>query len=276
MTTTGSSLLDRIVASKRKEIETLEKAGIPSLDGLEGPRDFLQSLKKPGGRLRNQTEISPDYLPRHRAIISESKKASPSMGLIRENYDPAVIAESYASLGASCISVLTDQGFFQGHLDHLRIARLAGIPVLRKDFLIHRLQIHEARAAGADSVLLIVRLLDDETLADLLGYARSLEMEPLVEVHSESEMIRACQCGARIVGINHRDLDTLEMDLTLSSRLAPDLKKRNPDGVLIAESGIEKKETLEAMSEYADAFLIGTSLMRSPSIPAAWAELFGN
>ncbi|HBS04244.1 MAG TPA: indole-3-glycerol-phosphate synthase TrpC [Leptospiraceae bacterium] len=275
MTSRGSSLLDRIVARKRKEIENLEKSGFPSSEDAGQPRDFLQALKNPGGRLRNPGNPG-TYLPLQRAIISESKKASPSMGLIRPDYDPASIAETYASLGASCISVLTDEEFFQGHLDHLKIARSAGIPVLRKDFLIHRLQIQQARAAGADSVLLIVRLLDDATLTELLDYARSMQMEPLVEVHSESEMIRACDCGARIIGINHRDLDTLEMDLSLSRRLAPELRKRNPDSVLIAESGIEKAETLEMMSEYADAFLIGTSLMRSPSIETAWKSLFGS
>ncbi len=275
MTSPGSSLLDRIVARKRKEIEILEKSGFPTSDSAGQPRDFLQALKNPGGRLRNSRSPG-TYLPLQRAIISESKKASPSMGLIRPDYDPASIAETYASLGASCISVLTDEEFFQGHLNHLKSARSAGIPVLRKDFLIHRLQIQQARAAGADSILLIVRLLDDATLADLLDYARSMQMEPLVEVHSESEMIRACECGARIIGINHRDLDTLEMDLSLSRRLAPELRKRNPDSVLIAESGIEKQETLEMMSEYADAFLIGTSLMRSPSIETAWKSLFGS
>ena len=308
MTGPGSSLLDRIVSRKRKEIEELQRTGEPSLEGLESPRDFYFHLKNPGGRLRHGTananhsafagdsdpassgtfsDSNPasaslksdnlaQYLPLKRAIISECKKASPSMGLIRPDYDPARIAETYASLGASCLSVLTDEDFFQGHISHLAAARKAGIPVLRKDFLIHRLQINQARAAGADSILLIVRLLSDEDLADLLAHARSLNMEPLVEVHCESELRRACECGARIIGINHRDLDTLEMDLGLSARLAPVLRKLNPEAVLIAESGIEKGQTLNEMSEFADAFLIGTSLMRSNSIEDGWKTLFGS
>lgn len=289
---TGSSLLDRIVARKRQEIDILEKSGPGDWQSQSAPLDFYSALKRPGGRLRSATATSreagmdvesarkpgdanSDYLPLNRAIISESKKASPSMGLIRPDYDPITIAETYATLGASCLSVLTDEPFFQGSIEHLKLARQAGIPVLRKDFLIHRLQIEQSRAIQADSFLLIVRLLDDNTLGDLLSYGRSLNMEPLVEVHSEAELIRACDSGARIIGVNHRDLDTLEMDLSLSSRLAPVLRKKNPEAVFIAESGIENPETLKEMSDYADGFLIGTSLMRSPSIEEAWKHLFG-
>lgn len=281
-----SSLLDRIVQKKKEEIEQIKQnshINEAALDGLEPARDFYAALKQPGGLLRGLPASDPHrssgvqrpYLPLQRAIISESKKASPSMGLIRGDYDPAEISRIYSSLGASCISVLTDARFFQGSLDHLKMARRAGIPVLRKDFLIDKCQILEGRLAGADSVLLIVRLLSDQELRSLLGYARSLGMEPLVEVHSEQELRRACDAGARIVGINHRDLDSLEMDLSLSRNLAPMLRESNPEALLVAESGIEKASTLEEMSEFADAFLIGTSLMRSPSIEDAWKGLFG-
>lgn len=274
--TSGASLLDRIVSRKREEIQKLQLSEeMPQ----KPPLDFYEALKNPGGLLR-QGESSgsrprTEYVPLKKGIIAECKKASPSMGLIRPDYDPLEIAQTYARLGASCLSVLTDEAFFQGSLNHLKIAKSAGIPVLRKDFLIDQKQILEARQAGADCILLIVRLLSDHQLSDLMGYSRSLGMEPLVEVHSEEELRRACACGARILGINHRDLDSLEMDLSLSRRLAPILKELNPSALLIAESGIEKPDSLESMSDFADGFLIGTSLMRSPSIEDAWNYLFG-
>ncbi|MCB1138953.1 MAG: indole-3-glycerol-phosphate synthase [Leptospiraceae bacterium] len=301
-----SSLLDRIVQRKKEEIEQIKQnpqINEGALHGVEPAKDFFGALKRPGGLLRRSgpstaaEEGSADetanhsenatkepgpgsraphrYLPLQKAIISECKKASPSMGLIRPAYDPEAIARTYASLGASSLSVLTDSQFFQGNLDHLKVARHAGIPVLRKDFLIDKCQILEGRLAGADSVLLIVRLLSDGELRSLLEYARSLGMEPLVEVHSEEELRRACDAGALIVGINHRDLDSLEMDLALSRRLAPMLRDFNPEALLVAESGIEKASTLQEMSDFADAFLIGTSLMRAASINDAWKGLFG-
>ena len=271
MSATGTSLLDQIVAAKKAEI-----ARIPEdldISHAPPPRNFYKALKNPGGRLAGSGQ---SYIPTQKAIIAECKRASPSMGLIRRDYKPAAIAEVYASQGATCISVLTDQNFFQGDLSHLKEAGRCGLPVLRKDFIISRQQILEGRFHGADSILLIVRLLSDSDLSDLLQYGRELGMEPLVEVHSEEELRRACGAGARIIGVNHRDLDTLVMDLSLSERLASILRNLTPDALLVAESGIEKPETLRQMSEYADAFLIGTSLMRSPSIEAGWKALFGS
>lgn len=252
------SLLERIVAQKETEIRLLNP-GRPAPP--EQPFRFEQALKRPAGEpLR---------------VIAECKKASPSMGLIRADYRPDEIARSYRECGASALSVLTDHEFFQGELSHLGLAsRASGLPVLRKDFTISALQIQEARSAGADAILLIVRLLSGQQLAELHQAARELGMTALVEIHNASEAEAAIECGASLIGINHRDLDTLEMDLSLTERIAPELRRARPDAVLLAESGVESRAGRERVEPFVDGILIGTALMQSSDIPGKWAEIF--
>ncbi|MEQ9367121.1 MAG: indole-3-glycerol phosphate synthase TrpC [Leptospirales bacterium] len=254
----AGSLLDRIVAQKEREIKALQPTR-PSRP--DRPFRFEQSLKRPPGQALR--------------VIAECKKASPSMGLIRSDYHPDRVAAAYRDCGASALSVLTDREFFQGDLEHLRqAARASGLPVLRKDFTISPLQIQEARAAGADAILLIVRLLSRGQLTELHRAARELGMTALVEIHNAAEAEDAIACGASLIGINHRDLDTLEMDLSLTERIAPELRRARPDAVLLAESGVENRVGRERVEPFVDGILIGTALMQSPDIPAKWAEIF--
>ncbi|MCB1172503.1 MAG: indole-3-glycerol phosphate synthase TrpC [Leptospiraceae bacterium] len=208
-------------------------------------------------------------------IIAECKKASPSLGLIRSDYDPVQIARNYAELGASAVSVLTDQDFFQGSLlDLTNVSAALPIPVLRKDFTISELQIYEAAQNGASAVLLIVRILDPEQLKDLYQVALAIGLDVLVETHNEAEIEAALAIKANIIGINHRNLDTLLMDLDLSPRMIPLIRRHDPGCVVIAESGIENKAGLAKVRDIADAILIGSALMQSADISAAWHGLF--
>lgn len=259
----AGSLLDRIVAQKEKEIQALDSFSPSDLARLTPPFQFEAALRRPtGAPLR---------------VIAECKKASPSMGLIRADYQPAEIARAYRDCGAAAVSVLTDREFFQGDLSHLALAaRASGLPVLRKDFTISELQIQEARAAGADAILLIVRLLSPAQLSELQQAARELGMTALIEVHSEDEARTAIDCGGSLIGINHRDLDTLRMDLSLTERIAPVLRASLPDAVLLAESGVESRAGRERVAPFVDGILIGTALMQSADIPAKWAEIFAD
>lgn len=271
MSTTGTAgsatpLLDQIVAQKEREIAELTESVRASPLSAEplGPSfafAFEEALRRTAGApLR---------------IIAECKKASPSMGLIRDDYRPAEIAASYRECGAACLSVLTDREFFQGSLDDLRAAKAAsGLPVLRKDFTVDPLQIQEARAAGADAILLIVRLLSQAQLVELQTAAWELGMTALVEIHSAAEAERAVDCKARLIGVNHRDLDTLEMDLGLTERIVPELRQARPDAVLLAESGVENRAGRERVEPHVDGILIGTALMQSDDIPAKWSQIF--
>jgi indole-3-glycerol phosphate synthase len=204
--------------------------------------------------------------------IAEIKRASPSAGPIRPGADPAEIARDYAAGGASALSVLTDRDFFDGDLAFLpRVRAAVDVPLLRKDFLIDEYQVVEARAAGADAVLLIVAALDDARLSALAALAAELGMDALVEVHDEAEADRAAAARAPIIGVNHRDLATFTIDMGLTARLAP----RLPAGtVLIGESGIRTAADVAALGAAgAHAVLVGESLMRQPSPGAALAEL---
>ena len=194
---------------------------------------------------------------------------------MRPDYDPGALAGQYARLGAAAISVLTDREFFQGAPEHLPLAKQSGLPVLRKDFIISPKQILEAHHLGADAVLLIVRLLTDEELREYLALAGSLQMDALVEIHNMEELERAMAVEARIIGINHRNLDTLEMDLSLTEQLAPRIRKTLPDSVIIAESGVESRSGRARVDDYVDAILIGTALVQSADIERTWQELFG-
>ena len=206
--------------------------------------------------------------------IAEIKRASPSAGPIRPGADPAAIARDYADAGATAISVLTDRRFFDGELAFLgRVRAAVALPLLRKDFLIDPYQVVEARAAGADAVLLIVAALDDARLGELLGAARAAGMDALVEVHSEAEAERALAAGADLVGVNHRDLATFRMDMGLTGRLRAVVPV---DAVLVAESGIRTAADVGALAAAgADAILVGESLMRADSPGQALRALLG-
>ena len=198
-------------------------------------------------------------------IIAEVKKASPSKGVIREDFDPVFIAQEYSKNGANAISVLTEPHYFQGNLEYLtQIRRYVPTPLLRKDFILDKYQIVEALVYGADFILLIAKSLSTKDLKELYEYALHLGLEVLVEVHDKEDLTKAMKCGAHIVGINHRNLETMEMDMTLCERLIPMI----PNGkIIVAESGVSNTEIIKNLSEIgADAFLIGEHFMRVPSI----------
>jgi indole-3-glycerol phosphate synthase len=264
------NILDTIVARKRVEIARLPARPVTA-SGLQaalahrgGRRDFLGALRSPrrGGM----------------ALIAEVKKASPSAGLICPDFDPVRLARQYEAAGADCISVLTDEEFFQGSLDYLgRIRSTVKLPLLRKDFMIDARQILEAVEAGADAILLIARILPPGRLKELHGLARDAGLAALVEVHDEAEMDRALSLGADLIGVNNRNLDDFTVDLDLTGRLAA----RIPAGtrasrVLVAESGIAGREDVEFLRRAgAGAILVGEALMRNPAgIAAKISELF--
>jgi len=238
-------ILDEIVARKREELAVLKD---PDLRRVRpSARNFGAALKSGRSRV---------------AIIAEAKKASPSAGVICADFDPAAIGRQYAAGGASAISVLTDETFFQGSLGALTaVSEAVGVPVLRKDFILDERQVYEARIAGADSLLLIAAILSVGEMRLLLSTARSLLMEPLVEIHDEAEMEKAVNAGALIVGINNRDLRTFEIRMDTTYRLAP-LLPRNV--TIVAESGVEDAAELAKLRGTVDAALIGTSLMKAP------------
>jgi indole-3-glycerol phosphate synthase len=256
------TILERILARKREEVAALRldpgEAALRSAAGRAGPtRGFARALRE-------------GPLPR---VIAEFKRASPSKGSIRTDADPARIARAYEQAGASALSVLTDRDFFQGCLDDLRRARSAcRLPVLRKDFTIDALQIAEARAAGADAILLIVAALDDRDLRGLLGEARTLGLDVLVEVHDRSELERAREAGADLIGVNNRDLRTFHTDVGVTSGLIPFAS----ECTLVSESGIDSAQTLRELGALGvDAFLVGEALMRQPDPGKALRELRG-
>jgi indole-3-glycerol phosphate synthase len=258
-----STILDEIVASKRREVEAAKgRMPLEELEhqAIEAPpvRDFRAALAGPGP-IR---------------LIAEVKKASPSAGVLRADFDPIAIARAYQAHGAACLSVLTDAPYFQGHLSYLaRIRAAVAIPLLRKDFLIDEYQVVEARLAGADAVLLIAEILDDDLMARLLTRARSLSMAALVELHDPANLPRVLNAGADLVGINNRDLRRFVTDLDLTLRLRPLV----PPGVLlVSESGISSRaDVLKLEAAGVDALLVGESLMRAPDIGEAVEELLG-
>jgi indole-3-glycerol phosphate synthase len=205
-------------------------------------------------------------------IIAEVKKASPSRGVIREDFDPITIAQEYQNSGADAISVLTEPHFFKGSLEYLtQIRRYVSTPLLRKDFIIDEYQVLEAYVYGADFILLIAKILSKKELSSLIAFAQKLGMEALVEIHDKADLLKAIGAGSNIIGINHRNLDNFEMDMSLSEKLLPFIPK---DKIIVAESGLKDKETIKNLSQIGvDAFLIGEYFMRQSSIGGALKEL---
>jgi indole-3-glycerol phosphate synthase len=258
-----ATILDRIVETKAQGLDRLKKEmPLSSLEerirGLPVPLNLSGALMGDGPRL-----------------IAEAKKASPSRGLLRDDYDPAALARAYASNGAAAISVLTERDNFQGSLEHMEaikeVARPLGVPVLRKDFIFDPYQVHEARAYGADAILLIVAILTPKHLQSLLSACQSLWLQALVEVHNEEEMEIALEAGAEIIGINNRDLRTFETDISVTERLAPLV----PNGkILVSESGIHSHDDLVRLRRVGvHAVLVGEAIVTAADPGAKVREL---
>ncbi|MBI2898820.1 MAG: indole-3-glycerol phosphate synthase TrpC [Planctomycetes bacterium] len=256
-------ILDEIVACKRRELKRAREerpaAELRTMARSAAPlRDFTAAIRREG-------EV---------AIVAEIKRASPARGVLRENLDPAELAGKYAEGGARAISVLTDREFFHGSAEDLRAARTAGLPVLRKDFVIDEYQLWEARVMLADAAILIARILDSNQLAEYVALAKEeLKLAVLVEVHAEKELERALDAGAPIVGINNRDLATFRVSMETTARLRPLV----PAGVpVVSESGIAAAKDMELLRHLkVDAALVGEELVTSPDPAAKLRELYG-
>ena len=265
MNASRPDILNRILARKQQEIAS--RLQTTSLNALQhrareasAPRGFTAALKQRVARGES-------------AVIAEIKKASPSKGVIRENFDADEIARSYEAGGACCLSVLTDQDFFQGHEDYLVAARAAcQLPVIRKDFIVDPYQVVESRAIGADCILLIVAALDDATLASLHRQARSLGMDVLVEVHDRAELERALELELELVGINNRDLRSFDTSLETTINLLDEVPA---DCLVVTESGIHGRDDVALMHRHdVHAFLVGEAFMRAPDPGQGLRELF--
>ncbi len=258
--TTGT-ILDKIVGDKRQAVaaakEHVSLAALKErLEDRKPPRDFAAALRAPG-----------------LSLIAEVKQASPSRGRLCADFDPVKLARTYAAGGAAAVSVLTEADHFRGRLDYLdTIRKEIALPLLRKDFIFDGYQVYESAAGGADAILLIAAILDDDQLGEMLALAGSLRLASLVEVHDENEMMRALLAGSEIVGINNRDLTTFEVDTDTTRRLrllAPE------DVIVVSESGLKTHEDIKKMRECkVDAVLIGEALVTAPDIPARIKELF--
>jgi len=261
-----SNILNKILATKSSEIAEAKKS--ISIDQLKKqilelnkPRDFIQALRE-------------KHFNAEVGVIAEIKKASPSKGIIRENFDPVLIAQSYEKGGAACLSVLTDRDYFQGHPDFIKQVKLSTkLPILRKDFIIDPYQIYESRALGADCILLIVAALDLEKMKELEIIANNLGMAVLVESHNQQELDAALELNTPLIGINNRDLKTFEVSLKTSIDLVKSIKDKIP----ITESGIFNHEDVKLMNEnHINTFLVGEAFMRQNEPGEALKELFYN
>lgn len=259
-----SDVLARICADTRAETARRKQATPRAT--LEAK---IEAAPPPRGFRRRLESVSASGT---HALIAEIKKASPSRGLIRPDFDPAALARAYKAGGAACLSVLTDGPYFQGSADHLVAARAAvDLPAIRKDFMLDTYQVYEARAIGADCILVIMAALDDATAADLTTTARSLGMDVLVEVHDRAELERALNLDANLFGINNRNLKTLAIDLRTFEDLAPLVPQ---DRLLVAESGLKTPTDLARLARAgAKAFLVGESLMSQADVAAATRAL---
>jgi indole-3-glycerol phosphate synthase len=255
-------ILDEILAEKRRELDRARAA--------RAPADLARAAGEPADAPRGfAAALARSPAPR---VVAEVKRRSPSRGEIRRDFDPVACAQAYAEGGAAAISVLTDERFFGGHLSFLSKIRAAvALPLLRKDFLIDAYQVDEARVAGADAVLLIAAALSQAELVALRERAALRQLDALVEVHDESELERALDAGAHLIGINNRDLRSFETDLGVTLRLAP----RIPPGiVVVAESGIASREDIRRLERAGvHAFLVGESLMRQDDLALALRAL---
>ncbi len=262
-----SDTLRRICAETRAEVEKRKAA--TSLDSLRSRA--LSKADPPRGFGAALMTAAADGRP---GLIAEIKKASPSGGLIRPDFDPAALARAYAEGGASCLSVLTDEPFFQGAAEHLQAARAAvKLPVLRKDFVLDPWQIYESRALGADCILIILAAVTDEQAVELETLARALDMDVLAEVHDRRELDRALGLQTKLIGINNRNLRTLQTDISVTEALAPQVP---PDRFLIAESGLRSHDELKRLFDLGvGGFLVGEFLMRQDDLVAATRTLLG-
>ena len=267
------NILDNIVEEKKREVAKLPARIIAAGDLRDAMlehgerRDFISALQNPRGDI---------------ALIAEVKQASPSAGVICKDFDPVKIAKEYEAAGASCLSVLTDEKFFQGSLDYLRQIRAAvKIPLLRKDFIIDERQILEAIEWGADAILLIVAILTDEQLAKFHSLAVEAGLAVLVEVHDEAELARALKISPALIGVNNRDLKTFKVDLATTEKIAAKMedgrwKMGKTSRLLIAESGIHTCADVERLKKWgANAILVGESLLRGGDIKSKIRELIG-
>ena len=261
-----SDILTKIVAVKREELAVLLRqkplaAVRADAESRLQTRDFV-------GALRQKISAGKP------AVIAEVKKASPSKGVLRVDFIPADIAQGYAEFGAACLSVLTDQQFFQGSIEYLKQARAScGLPVLRKDFMVDAYQIYESRVVGADCILLIAAILDDQQMKDMEALAVSLDMAVLVEVHDAAELERALKLKTPLIGINNRNLKTFEVSLDTTFEL---MGRVPADRVLVTESGIVSPADVKRLRDAKiNAFLVGEAFMRADEPGEALAELFG-
>ncbi|MBW4024157.1 MAG: indole-3-glycerol phosphate synthase TrpC [Proteobacteria bacterium] len=266
MSSTTPDILAKILDDTRAECAR-RRAATP----VEALKQKIAAQGKPRGFGRTLM----DHVNLHRiALIAEIKKSSPSGGLIRPDFDPVTLAEAYLAGGATCLSVLTDQKYFDGDPDHLRAARAAvPLPVLRKDFIVDPWQVYESRAMGADCILLILAALSDDQARELEALARALDMDVLAEVHDEAELGRALGLETPLIGINNRNLKTLKIDIQTAIHLAPQVP---PDRFLIAESGIRDAGDVKRLIEAGlQCYLVGESLMRQADVAQAVRDLIG-
>ncbi len=262
----STDILNQIVAVKHEEVAAAKKK--VSLEAMRDDANSRVLTRDFEGALRRKIAAGQP------AVIAEIKKASPSKGVIRADFIPADIAQSYAEHGAACLSVLTDRQFFQGQPDYLKQARAScDLPVLRKDFMVDPYQVYEARVMGADCILLIAACLSDAQMNELEAIARSLDMAVLVEVHDGDELDRALKLKTPLVGINNRNLRTFEVSLEATLGLLPRVPA---DKLLVTESGILTQADVQKMrAAHVNAFLVGEAFMRAPEPGEALAELFG-
>jgi indole-3-glycerol phosphate synthase len=244
------SILQKIVANTKTNL-VHKKAEFP----LEKIQSSLENLKLPRGKFKDNISSKDE------AIIAEIKKASPSAGIIKEDFDPIKIAMEYESFGASALSILTEEDFFMGSIEYLKdVKKITSLPILRKDFMIDEYQIYESKLIGADCILLIASILTDQQIEDFITIAKKLELDYLIEVHDENELKRVDRFEDALIGVNNRNLETFEVDLNNSVRLRNSFRQNN---IFIAESGIKSREDMNYLKmNKIKVFLIGESLMR--------------
>jgi indole-3-glycerol phosphate synthase len=255
------NILDKIVADKKREVERLRPRVVAIMEAAQTRKE----IRNFAGALQQGDQV---------ALIAEIKRASPSAGIIRADFNPVQIAREYHEGGAVALSVLTDEKYFQGKIEYLQQVRaVVKLPALRKDFIVDEIQVQESAARGADAILLIVAILDDAQLRDYIALAGQIGLAALVEVHNEREAYRALDAGAQIVGINNRDLTTFTVDIATTGRVAAEI----PAGkIIVAESGIHTRADVEQVrAAGVHAILVGESLMRSENIGAKARELTG-